>query len=192
MTKKSGWFSRNPWATKILSAVAVAVVIFTIRSVMAKDHERPLIQQSTAGTNSPAVVGSGNVFNYSAGPDVRTLPPHALTEEQRAAIAEKAKGSGAELEIVSIIGDVEAKNISDDIAAALRSVDWTVQQSTLYFIQKPNQPLVVSVPDREHPPAAADALIRGLQAAGLPVEGEGGLDRKPGRIKLRIGERAGR
>jgi len=120
----------------------------------------------------------------------RIEPPHALTEEQRSAIAEKAKGLTAELEIVSIIGDAEAKNLSDDIAAALRSVDWTVQQTTPYFIQKPNQPLIVFVPDRDHPPAAADALIRGLQAAGLLVEGQGGLDQKPGRIQLIIGERA--
>ena len=121
----------------------------------------------------------------------RMQPPHALTEEQRAAIAEKAKGSaGTELVIESIVGDVEAKNLSDDITAALRSVDWTVLQSTPYFIQRPDQPLVVFVPDPERPSAAAEALILGLQAVGLRVEGKGGLDPQSRAFLLRIGERA--
>jgi hypothetical protein len=40
-----------------------------------RSGEQPTIQQQhSEGANSPNVVGSGNVFNYSAEPDVRSLP----------------------------------------------------------------------------------------------------------------------
>lgn len=79
------------------------------------------------------------VLAYQYGHRVKALmeraqPPHVLSEEQRTAIAEKARHlTGADLEIASQGGDVEAKDLADEIAGALRSVGWKVRQSTPFF-----------------------------------------------------------
>ena len=119
------------------------------------------------------------------------LSPQVLTEEQMAAIVKAAQAlSGARVEIDSIIGDVPAKALGDDIATALRSVGWNVEQSTPYFL-KPgaNELLIVIADPGDNPPPAATALASALQAAGLPVSGAHNSQVQAEAVTPMIGER---
>lgn len=149
-----------------------------------------------AGIICLALLVVAEVLRWQYGSRAKALteqaqPPHVLTEEQRATISEKTKRlAGAELEIASIVGDVEAKALADEIAGVLRSVGWKVQQSTPFFREPTANKLLIMVRDPgDDPPPAANALYAALQAAGLAVSGAHSNQVRPGGVQLMIGER---
>jgi len=87
------------------------------------------IQQSSAGANSPNIVGQGNQVTIGSVPP----PPRQLTEEQWTLFRKFAGTTPGKVNILAIQGDKEAWEFGQRLGENLREAGWTVIQVTTYI-----------------------------------------------------------